>query len=130
MQSMREAPNRVKMALCLLCLLRGARGESDSASGKPSEVRAGILEELKREFRFEPQQSVVQPTTDGEVIVLPRFAVIDSRKGANQAIRDERKKIEDEKFSWKNGGTILKLGPMKVMFKYDPETNLLYLLRF
>jgi len=114
----------------MLCLLGVARGESDSASRKPGEVHTTLSEELKREFKYEPQPEVVQSPTGSEVIVLPRFEVRDFRKGADRAMREERKKKEDEKFSWKKGGTILNLGPAKVMFKYDPETNLLYLLRF
>jgi hypothetical protein len=121
----------MKTALFIFCLLGVARGESDSASGKSEVVRVTVSEQLKREFRYEPQPSVAPPATEAEVVVLPRFEVMDSSiKGAAQAVRGARKKVEDEKFSWKKGGTILKLGPMKVMFKYDPESNSLYLLRF
>ena len=120
----------MKLGFCIICLLGVARGESDSTSGKSNEVRSHVSEELKREFKYEPQQQIVQSASNGEVIVLPRFDVRDLRRGPDRAIREERKKIEDERFSWKKGGTIIKLGPAKVMFKYDPETNLLYLLRF
>ena len=120
-----------RKALCVMWLLTVARGESDSASGRPDVVRAAVSEELKREFKYQPAPSIAAAETDDLVIVLPRFNVLDSHvKGIDQAVKGARKKVEDEKFSWNKGGTILKLGPMKVMFKYDPETNLLYLLRF
>jgi hypothetical protein len=121
---------RTVFCVFFFCVAGFARGEIESASGKPVEVRAAISEKLKREFKYEPQAAVDQPPAETEAIVLPRFKVIDSKLRVDQAIHDEREKVENERFSWKRGGTILKLGPLKVMFKYDPETNLLYLLRF
>ena len=116
--------------LCVVCLLGVARGESDSASGRPDVVRATVAEALKREFRYQPAPSVTPNEPDAGVIVLPRFDVLDSHvKGIDQAIRSARQKVEEEKFSWKKGGTIMKLGSMKVMFKYDPASNSVYLLR-
>src|SRR6185369_5190808 len=102
------------------CLLGIARGESDSASGKPEIVRANVSEKLKSEFRYQPSKSSATLETDADIVVLPRFDVLDSHiKGIDAAVKAARQKVEDEKFSWKKGGTILKLGPMKVMFKYD-----------
>jgi len=122
----------MKALLCFICLLGVARGEPDTEPKKNKEVRAAISEALKHEFKFEPRSGPDRPASDPEVTILPPFEVISSKKKEDlyQVLSDERKRKEEEKFSWTKGGTILTRGNMTLMFKYDPESNSFNILRF
>jgi hypothetical protein len=122
--------------LAALLLLFG--GIDASASASASEARAAIShcsQALKREFKFVALQSTdwrqIEKSPSGEeLVLLPRFEVIDSNKGVEQALADDRRKKEEEKFSWKRGGTILKHVGKKItaelMFKFDPDHGLTF----
>jgi hypothetical protein len=95
------------------------------------EVGRAISEVLKHEFRFEPHQAVDQPAlTDTEVIVLPPMEVVGSKSSVERAIRSEQEREEGQRFSWTKGGTILKLGPVTMMFTFDPASKSFCFLKF
>lgn len=120
----------MKAAAYFLCLATFVYGQTESASGKPKELRATIADTLKREFKFQPLPKIDESISETSIVVLPRVEVRDtSLHGLDQAIREKQEKVADERFSWKKGGTIAEVGRMKVMFKYDPERGVIDLLK-
>jgi hypothetical protein len=106
---------------------------------EPGSMRARLLEELKREFKFEPPGERAEipdaPTTAPHgVIVLPELSVTEARRNVALAVREDRERLERDEFSWRHGGTIKKLEklPFKptLMWKYNPEHNGIDLVNF
>lgn len=115
----------MKSAACFLCLLGIAAAEVESASGDPDAVRARIATTLHEEFAFkppppEPAASAAAAPTD--VTRLPRFEVRDTfTTEIDRAFRRDRERREAQKFNWRDGGTLLQRGRMKVELKYDAK---------
>jgi hypothetical protein len=118
----------MKPVVFLLCLLSVARAEPDSASGRATEVRRLIADELRREFTFESLPNPTESATDADVVVLPSVNVFETKEGPDKTMKDARQRAEAEHFSWTSGGTILSAGRMKLTFKYAPERGFIELL--
>jgi hypothetical protein len=120
----------------LLCVAVAA---ATPGASEPGGMRARMLEELKREFKFQPPSDGADspggpaPTPHG-VLVLPELSVSEQRRDVALAIREDRERLVHEEFSWRHGGTIRKLGhlPFKptLMWRYNPEHNGIDLLNF
>jgi hypothetical protein len=121
---------RLPVLIVLVCsTVAFAADERDTAATRMAKL-------LKEEFTFQPPEEpapetveAIDPSTD--VVVLPLFRTFALPRGAVEAIEAGRIRAEKEKFSWKHGGTILKLRPnVELKFKYNPEHNGIDLLNF
>lgn len=121
------------LCIAIVLVLTGLEGAESGG------MRAKLLEELKREFTFKPepreQESINNPVDPGDdVLVLPDFRVTERGRDADKAVYEQRERLEREKFSWKHGGTLLKLNkvPLKpeLKWKYNPEHNGIDILSF
>jgi hypothetical protein len=98
------------------------------AAGEPEKSVSWLTQVLKADFKFQPVQDsaidIIEAHEPEEgTVVLPEFKVTASLpKGVEAAIQNRRLAIEAEKFSWKHGGTILKLrSNVELKFKYNPK---------
>jgi len=129
------------MKAALPTLLSGAIAFAASAldASVPGGMRTRLLEELKKEFIFEPKP--VGPASTGDdrqensgAVVLPDYVVVEVPPDPERAIRDYREILERDQFTWRHGGTIRKFErfPFKpeLKWKYNPEHNGIDLVSF
>ncbi len=95
-----------------------ARAAGDSAGAR---VKA-----LEQEFPYsptaaEPVSGVAAKVDEEPVVEMAPFLVVDRRiDGVAFAIKEEKKAIEAERFSFRNGGTFIKGERMTLKLKFDP----------
>lgn len=95
-----------------------ARAAGDSAGAR---VRA-----LEQEFPYsptaaEPVSEVAAQVDEEPVVEMAPFLVVDRRiDGLAVAIKEKEKALEAERFSFRNGGTLIKGERMTLKLKYDP----------
>ena len=87
-----------------------------------------LRERMKQEFHFDPAANADQEARSREleddVVILPQFNVVGPRRGLDRAVAEARLRAGEEHFTWKHGGTILKLGnKVEIKFKYNPDHN-------
>jgi len=108
-------------------------------AAEPGGMRARLLEELRKEFTFQPRPAETDEAkrsleSGGEAVVLPDYHFVETPHDPEPAIREYRGILEREEFSWRHGGTIKNLDrlPFKpaLMWKYNPEHDGIDLLRF
>jgi cell division septation protein DedD len=97
------------VAIAALALPPVARGDE---SGKPRPAPE-VSELVKRAFPYDPAPAQKKEETkepDARVVTMERFTVVESMRQRQLAenIESEYQKLRDEKFSIRNGGTILK----------------------
>jgi hypothetical protein len=99
-------------------------------AGEPERNAAWLTQVLAADFKFQPVQSAPMDVLDTHepeegTVVLPEFKVTSRNpRGLESALKERRLAIETEKFSWKHGGTIVKLrSNVELKFKYNPEHN-------
>lgn len=80
------------------------------AEANRSSLKAAITQVLKEKFVYDVSKATRPENSDDtdDVVALPAMVVTVQRDGSATAIAANRKKTEDEKFDWRNGGTILK----------------------
>ncbi|HUG10006.1 MAG TPA: hypothetical protein VMM36_03285 [Opitutaceae bacterium] len=113
-----------------LAMITLASVTSAMAAGEPERSVSWLTRVLTEDFKFQPNQDSaldIMEAHDPEegIFVLPEFKVTSNLpRGLEAAVESKRLAVEAEKFSWKHGGTILKLrSNVKLKFKYNPEHN-------
>jgi hypothetical protein len=98
------------------------------AAGEPEKSVSWLTQVLTEDFKFQPVQSSTVDIMEAHepeegTVVLPEFKVTSRNpRGLETALKERRLAIETEKFSWKHGGTIVKLrSNVELKFKYNPK---------
>lgn len=101
---------------------------TDVATGKliPSSVSPEISSVIKLAFPYAPPAPSTEAAAgaaapDSDVVEMKPFHVTGTLEGADRAMGEKERKVKDEAFTFKDGGTIMKLGNrIELKFKYNP----------
>ncbi|MCC6415762.1 MAG: hypothetical protein IT582_07630 [Opitutaceae bacterium] len=107
-------------------------------AAEPATVIEKAKQQISREFSYDPPAptetaGLAEAAPDDNVVLLPSFTVSESRfsRDVERAVAKAQWKLEEQRFDWKNGGTIkeLKLGGKTIEIGVWPNGPSLTLLQ-
>jgi len=124
---------KIYMLLFALITTRGP-----AAPDPPAEpgMEAKLSAELRSDFPYRPAEqnkqspAVASATPTQNVVVMPLLLVTAPNPNRLLVKKMDEERAKDDAFTWRNGGTILKAGPVLLEIKYDPTINRIKLLEF
>jgi hypothetical protein len=123
------------VTLQLLCATSLLAAGEDTA---PPARRSRLGELLLQRFPFEPPKPEASNGTpraaEGAIVLLPEFEVVGTAPRVDRVIAEAQMKLKREAFSWRDGGTILRLRgryvTTELKFRYNPARDKIDLLSF
>ena len=126
----------MRHAAAVLALLApsalGADAGGAEAPPMHSQITAIIKELIAQPSKQSPEAKGAGAAS-GDTVVMPAFKVTDNFRKLDQAVDDFQRKLDSEKFTWRDGGAYRRIEGKKTTteleFRYNAEHNGIELLR-